>query len=439
MKQQEIAEIDPEPPSTGIQSRSESPELSGNAHFYNFKTLIPARELTQPDFNIFAFRQEFFPEVSDKCWNDWRWQLKNRICRSWDLERFIALSPQEKSARSMENLLPLSITPYYMSLVSGTGPDDPIRKSVVPTEHELINRPGEEEDPLHEDRDSPVPGIVHRYPDRVLFLATRFCSTYCRYCTRSRIVGQRGAYGIDRWNACIDYINNNQDVRDVLISGGDPLTLSDSQLEYILGRLRRIKHVEIIRIGSKVPAVLPQRITRSLCGMLKKYHPLFMSLHFTHPRELTEESARACARLADAGIPTGSQTVLLKGINDCVSTMKELNHKLLMARVRPYYLYQCDPIPGSGHFRTTMQKGLDIIQGLRGHTSGYAVPHYVIDLPGGGGKTPVLPDYYQGQDNKGQIFKNFENRIFIYPEPLKTAFSSGMNMVSPENVTRGEQ
>lgn len=339
----------------------------------------------------------------------------------------------------MENLLPLSITPYYMSLVSGTSPDDPIRKSVVPTEYELIKRPGEEEDPLHEDSDSPVPGIVHRYPDRVLFLATGFCSTYCRYCTRSRIVGQRGAYGMERWNACIDYINNNQDVRDVLISGGDPLTLSDNQLEYILGRLRRIKHVEIIRIGSKVPAVLPQRINRSLCGMLKKYHPLFMSLHFTHPRELTEESARACARLADAGIPTGSQTVLLKGINDCVSTMKELNHKLLMARVRPYYLYQCDPIPGSGHFRTTMQKGLDIIQGLRGHTSGYAVPHYVIDLPGGGGKTPVLPDYYQGQDNKGQIFKNFENRIFIYPEPLKSTFPSGMNMVSPENVTRGKQ
>jgi lysine 2,3-aminomutase len=439
MKQQEIAEIDPEPPSTGIQSQNEFPELSGNAYCYNLKTLIPPRELTQPDFNVLEFRQEFFPEVSDKCWNDWRWQLKNRICRSRDLERFIALSPQEKSARSMENLLPLSITPYYMSLVSGTDPDDPVRKSVVPTEHELIKGPGEEEDPLHEDRDSPVPGIVHRYPDRVLFLATGFCSTYCRYCTRSRIVGQRGAYGMERWNACIDYINNNLDVRDVLISGGDPLTLSDNQLEYILAGLRRIKHVEIIRIGSKVPAVLPQRITRNLCGMLKKYHPLFMSLHFTHPRELTEESARACARLADAGIPTGSQTVLLKGINDCVSTMKDLNHKLLMARVRPYYLYQCDPIPGSGHFRTTMQKGLEIIQGLRGHTSGYAVPHYVIDLPGGGGKTPVLPDYYQGQDSKGQIFKNFENRIFRYPESLKPSFSSGMNMVSPENVTRGKQ
>lgn len=439
MKQQEILEIDPEPPSTVIQSQAEPPKLSGNERFYNFKTLIPARKLTLLDFNILEFRQNFFPEVSDKSWNDWRWQLKNRICRSRDLERFIALSPQEKSSRFMENLLPLSITPYYMSLFAGTSPDDPIRKCVVPTEHELIKRPGEEEDPLQEDRDSPVPGIVHRYPDRVLFLATGFCSTYCRYCTRSRIVGQRGDYGIESWNACIAYINNNRTVRDVLISGGDPLTLNDNQLEYILSRLRRIRHVEIIRIGSKVPAVLPQRITRSLCGMLKKYHPLFMSLHYTHPRELTDESEIACARLADSGIPTGSQTVLLKGINDGLSTMKELYHKLLMARVRPYYLYQCDPIPGSGHLRTTMQKGLEIIQGLRGHTSGYAVPHYVIDLPGGGGKTPVLPDYYQGQDSKGQIFKNFENRIFRYPELLKPTFSSGMNMVSPENVTRGKQ
>ncbi len=439
MRQQETTEIDPEPPSAGVQSQDEPPELSVTTCVYDLKTFIPAIELTPSDFNVLEFRQKFFPVISDKCWNDWRWQLKNRICRSRDLERFIALSPQEKSARSMENLLPLSITPYYMSLVTGTEPDNPIRKSVVPTDHELIKSPGEEEDPLHEDMDSPVPGIVHRYPDRVLFLATGFCSTYCRYCTRSRIVGQRGAPGIERWNACIDYIDNNQDVRDVLISGGDPLTLGDDQLEYIIKRLRKIEHVEIIRIGTKVPAVLPQRITPALCGMLKKHHPLFVSLHFTHPRELTDEAVTACTRLADAGIPLGSQTVLLKGINDSVVIMKELNQKLLKTRVRPYYLYQCDPIPGSGHFRASMQTGLDIIQGLRGHTSGYAVPQYVIDLPGGGGKTPVLPDYYQGRTMNGQVFRNFENKYFVYPEPSEPAVFSGMNMVNPENIIKGKQ
>jgi len=439
MKQSELTEVEPEPPSPGT-----SP-LAGHSinqkvdDFHGLKAFFPASQKPQPYADISDFRQKHFSMISDKSWNDWRWQLKNRICRSRDLEKYLILSPGEKAVMSMENLLPLSVTPYYMSLVQEADHKDPIRKSVIPTEHELIKGPGEKEDPLHEDRDSPVPGIVHRYPDRVLFLATGFCSTYCRYCTRSRMVGQRGAYGAEKWDLCIDYIRRNKAVRDVLISGGDPLTMNDEKLEYILKKLRRISHVEIIRIGTKVPAVLPQRITGKLCAMLKRYHPLFMSLHFTHPGELTAESAAACTRLADSGIPMGSQTVLLKGINDDPGTMKELNHKLLKVRVRPYYLYQCDPIPGSGHFRTTMEKGLEIIRGLRGHTSGYAVPQYVIDLPGGGGKTPVLPEYYQGRTMHGLQFINFENKCFVYPEQSGPADFSARNLVSPENISGGKQ
>lgn len=418
MKQQDLVEIEPEPPSPG--------EACLDENFLKNETngfVIPdsffryAEKHYSPD-PVSDFRQRHFPGVSLKSWNDWRWQLKNRICRARDLEKYIMLSPAERAASTLENLLPLSITPYYMSLVHETDSEDPVRKCVIPNVRELIKGPGEDDDPLHEDQDSPVPGIVHRYPDRVLFLSTGFCSTYCRYCTRSRIVGQRGVYGIEKWNQGIEYVQSNPQVRDVLISGGDPLTMNDDQLEYLLKGLRQIRHVEIIRIGSKVPAVLPQRITRKLCAMLKKYHPLYMSLHFTHPCELTDESMQACSKLARAGIPLGSQTVLLKGVNDNPETMKKLNHKLLQARVRPYYLYQCDPVPGSGHFRTTMEKGLEIIQGLRGHTSGYAVPQYVIDLPGGGGKIPVLPGYYQGRNEQGQVFKNFENKIFAYPEPL---------------------
>lgn len=418
MKQQELVEIEPEPPS--------SREACLDRHFLknepdNFEIPDSFFRYTEKRYSpdlVSDFRQKHFPGISPRNWNDWKWQLKNRICRAKDLEKYLELSPAEKEAITLENLLPLSITPYYMSLIHETDSNDPVRKCVIPNVKELIRGPGEEDDPLHEDRDSPVPGIIHRYPDRVLFLTTGFCSTYCRYCTRSRIVGQRGVYGIEKWNQGMEYIRNNPGIRDVLISGGDPLTMNDDQLEYLLKGLRQIRHVEIIRIGSKIPAVLPQRINRKLCAMLKKYHPLYMSLHFTHPRELTDETMEACLRLAQAGIPLGSQTVLLKDINDEPEIMKKLNHRLLQARVRPYYLYQCDPIPGSGHFRTTMEKGLEIIQGLRGHTSGYAVPQYVIDLPGGGGKTPVLPGYYQGRSEQGQIFKNFENKVFIYPEPL---------------------
>ncbi|RQD68259.1 MAG: KamA family radical SAM protein [Desulfonatronovibrio sp. MSAO_Bac4] len=439
MKQQELVEIEPEPPSTFAAGPDNSflsnlPEnIAVSDSFFSYTEKHYSPEL------VTDFREKHFPGVSLKDWNNWRWQIKNRICRAKDLEKYLKLSPAEKAAAAVENLLPLSVTPYYMSLVHQTDSSDPVRKCVIPNAMELIKGPGEEDDPLHEDRDSPVPGIIHRYPDRVLFLSTGFCSTYCRYCTRSRIVGQRGVYGIERWKQGVDYVQHNPQVRDVLISGGDPLTMHDNQIEYLLKSLRQIRHVEIIRIGTKVPAVLPQRITKNLCAMLKKYHPLYMSLHFTHPRELTNESMKGCFRLAQAGIPLGAQTVLLKGVNDEPEIMKRLNNRLLQARVRPYYLYQCDPVPGSGHFRTTIKKGLDIIQGLRGHTSGYAVPQYVIDLPGGGGKTPVLPGYYQNRSEYGHVFKNFENKVFFYPELSAGNDFINLNLISADSAAGGRQ
>jgi lysine 2,3-aminomutase len=277
--------------------------------------------------------------------------------------------------------------------------------------------PGEASDPLSEGNHSPVPNIVHRYPDRVLFLVTGFCSVYCRYCTRSHMVAKDKCHiGIKAWESGLQYIREHPEIRDVLISGGDPLTMSDQQIEYLLARLRSIEHVEIIRIGTKVPVVLPQRITRSLVNIFRKYHPLYLSIHFTHPDEITPEVKEACDRLANAGIPLGSQTVLLKGINDDVTVMKKLMQGLLRIRVRPYYLYQCDPILGSAHFRTPIDKGLEIIRGLRGHTTGYAVPQYVVDAPGGGGKIPLLPDYFQGREDNYVMLKNYEGNIYKYPD-----------------------
>lgn len=288
---------------------------------------------------------------------------------------------------------------------------------MVPVLDEFIISQGEASDPLSEEHDSVVPGLVHRYPDRVLFLVTGFCAAYCRYCTRSHMVASQKCHqGVHAWLPALHYIRENKQIRDVLISGGDALTMPDKHIDFLLSALRNIPHVEMIRIGTKVPMVLPQRITRSLVAILKKYHPLFISIHATHPDEITPESSQAMQRLANAGIPLGSQTVLLKGINDDVETMKSLMHKLLMNRVRPYYLYQCDPILGSAHFRTPVSKGLEIIDGLRGHTSGYAVPHYVIDAPGGGGKIPLLPDYLQGREGGNLILRNYEGKTFHYPD-----------------------
>lgn len=364
------------------------------------------------------FLQQYFPQATEKDWCNWRWQLKNSVRTTEQLSRFIRLSENEiRPDHTINDSLPIRITPYYLSLLESNNPDQPLRKSVVPVFDEFIASPGEASDPLSELHDSPVPNIVHRYPDRVLFLVTGFCSAYCRYCTRSHMVAKDKCHiGIKAWEPGIQYIREHPEVRDVLISGGDPLTMPDAHIEYLLSRLRTIPHVEIIRIGTKVPVVLPQRISRSLVAIFRKFHPLFLSIHFTHPDEITPEVRDACEKLANAGIPLGSQTVLLRGVNDDVAVMKKLMHGLLKIRVRPYYLYQCDPILGSAHFRTPIEKGLEIIHGLRGFTSGYAVPQYVVDAPGGGGKIPLLPEYYQGREGDFVILKNYEGNLYRYPD-----------------------
>ena len=385
-----------------------------------FSPGAPPGRAPRSTFQTRAFRKAFYPNIADRDWNDWHWQARNRLRTLAQLEQVLVLSDDERKALSDgESMLPVSITPYYMSLVSRDDRNQPLRRTVIPTTAEFHRGLGEADDPLGEDGDSPMPGLVHRYPDRVLLLVTDFCSSYCRYCTRSRVVGHGGiAPGEARLAAAFDYIRRTPAIRDVLISGGDPLALSDERLDWILSSLRRIPHVEFLRIGTKMPAVLPQRITPELCRTLRKYHPLWMSLHFLHPDECTPESFQACTRLADAGVPLGSQTVLLAGVNDDVETMKNLVHRLLMMRVRPYYLYQCDPISGSAHFRTPVSKGLEIIEGLRGHTTGYAVPNYVIDAPGGGGKIPLQPNYVVGRDGEDLLLRNFRGQTYRYPDPV---------------------
>jgi len=418
---------DDEPPSRRLSINTPHPAYPADFYPISLKhtTAIPAarmllsRQSSKSTPKTRAFRRAFYPEISDREWNDWQWQITHTIRSYEKLSRILTLSSDESQVETLSQL-PLSITPHYLSLLSADDPDQALRRSVVPSVNELIKMECESDDPLGEDHQSPVPGLVHRYPDRVLFLLLDSCSTYCRYCTRSRVVGQGGiSSSLARWEKAIEYIRKTPAIRDVLLSGGDPMTLSDERLEWVLSRLRAIDHVEIIRIGTKVTTVLPQRITPKLVKMLKQYHPLWMSLHFTHPDECTPETYRACAMLADAGIPLGSQTVLLKGINDSVDTMKSLMHNLMKMRVRPYYLYQCDPISGSGHFRTSIDKGLEIIRGLRGFTSGYAVPTYVVDAPGGGGKIPLTPDYVQGHTNENIVLTNYENKTCTYPDPIQ--------------------
>jgi lysine 2,3-aminomutase len=376
---------------------------------------------TPSDNKTRYFREKFYPATTDVQWDSWHWQVQNRICTPRALAGLIELSPDEAGTfTQLKTKLPMGITPYYASLLFESTPDHPVRRTVVPTVHEFFRVPGEEDDPLNEESHTQLPGLVHRYPDRALFLVSSFCATYCRYCTRSRLVGRgKIAPSRARLEKAIDYIRCTPAIRDVLLSGGDPLTLSDEKLDWILSRLREIPHVEIVRIGTKTPAVLPQRITPELVRMLRKYHPLWMSLHFTHPDECTPESYAACERLADAGIPLGSQTVLLKGINDNVPTMKSLMHHLMKMRVKPYYLYQCDPVAGSSHFRTSVARGLEVIRGLRGHTSGYAVPSYVIDAPGGGGKIPLLPNYVVDTTDTEVVLQNYEGRQFRYPNTVE--------------------
>lgn len=409
-----------EPPSGEDLSSIElvlSTALSGEKPFG--KTQIPNSDFKVLSPETRSFRARFFSGATDKQWNSWRWQIQNSYTSFKKLSEILDVSTiDDVDFLSKSRKLPLRITPYYASLLYGKPIDYPLIKSVVPNKLELIVSPGEEIDPLHEDAMCPVENLVHRYPDRTLMLSTGFCSVYCRYCTRSHMVAkEKKHFGIKAWERSLAYIRSNPAVRDVVISGGDPLTMPDKHLEFLLASLRAIPHVEIIRVGTKVPMVLPQRITMNLVKMLKKYHPLYMSIHAIHPAEITPESIEACTRIANAGIVMGSQTVLLKGINDDVETMKNLMHKLLKIRIRPYYIYQCDPIPGSSHFRTPVAKGLEIIQGLRGFTSGYAIPHFVIDAPGGGGKIPLLPEYYQGREGDYVVMKNFEGKLFKYYDP----------------------
>ncbi len=362
-------------------------------------------------------RKELFGNISDEDWNDWRWQFRNRITTFEELKEYIPLTKEEDDPEIL-NKLRMAITPYYLSLIDPHDPYDPIRKQAIPTTYELYRSPSDLEDPLHEDIDSPTPGLTHRYPDRVLFLVTENCSMYCRHCTRRRFAGKHDkAPPQDQIDKCIEYIKETPAIRDVLLSGGDALLISDHILEDILIKLKAIPHVEIIRIGSRTPVVMPQRITPELCQMLKKYHPLWFNTHFNHPNEITDDSKRACEMLADAGIPLGNQSVLLRGVNDCVHIMKKLVQDLVKVRVRPYYIYQCDLSIGLEHFRTTVAQGIDIIEGLRGHTSGLCVPTFVVDAPGGGGKIPVMPDYVISQGNQRVVLRNFEGVITTYDEP----------------------
>lgn len=424
--------IEAEPPSNGTGSgacASTATATTPDTHRASFAAIFPPPRARRqaPTFRFpigditNEFRKRFYPQAGRDEWNDWRWQVRNRIKSLKELSRIFVLSEDESSAVARHTgALPVGITPYYASLMARDNPQDPLRRTHIPVNNEYVKAPGEFDDPLGEDHDAAVPGLVHRYPDRVLFLTTGFCSTYCRYCTRSRMVGDAGgeySFNYAQWEMALDYLRRHTEVRDVLLSGGDPLTLADEKLEWLLSRLRAIPHIEFLRIGTKVPMVLPQRITRDLVRMLRRYHPLWMSIHATHPAELTPEAQAATARLADAGIPLGSQTVLLKGINDTLATIRSLMHGLLRFRVKPYYLYQSDPISGSSHFRTPVATGLAIIQGLRGHTTGYAVPHLVIDAPGGGGKIPILPDYVVGREGDDLILRNFEGGIYRYADP----------------------
>jgi lysine 2,3-aminomutase len=422
MEEESLLEEDAEPPGGRTCTEQQEPRRETAAEDRGvpvFPAVHQARFPVESSSREKAFRKHFFPHTNQKEWKDWQWQMRNRVCDLRSLERVIVLSDDEREAfQNASASLPLAITPYFLSLIDPSDPLQPLRRTVVPTIQEQTRKWGEENDPLNEDDHSPVPAIVHRYPDRVLFLVSEFCSSYCRYCTRSRRVGraEKGGGTVDRWKQGIAYIAAHPEIRDVLLSGGDPLTLSDDKLEWLLGSLRGIPHLEMIRIGTKVPAVMPMRITSDLVKMLRRFHPLWMSIHMTHPDELTESTARACERLADAGIPLGSQTVLLAGINDDVETMKRLFQGLLTMRVKPYYLYQCDPIPGSSHFRTPVARGIEIIRGLRGFTSGYAAPSYVIDAPAGGGKIPLLPDYVVGREDGYLLLRNYEGRLFRYPD-----------------------
>jgi lysine 2,3-aminomutase len=368
-----------------------------------------------------ARKTKYFGNVPEADWNDWKWQVRNRITSVEQLKKFLPLTEKEQDdIRAVLGRFRMAITPYYLTLINPDDPDDPVMLQAVPGIEELHVSPVDLADPLDEDRDSPVPGLTHRYPDRVLLLITDQCAMYCRHCTRRRFAGQKDAESTkDRIEKAIDYIRKTPQVRDVLLSGGDALMLSDEKLEWIVSELRKIDHVEIIRLGTRTPVVCPQRITDDLVGMLRKYHPIWINTHFNHYNEITSESAAAIAKLADAGIPLGNQSVLLRGVNDCVNIMRVLVTRLAQMRVRPYYLYQCDLSTGIEHFRTPISKGIEIIEGLRGHVSGFCVPTFVVDAPGGGGKIPVMPNYVLSVSPSRTVLRNYEGVITTYTEPAE--------------------
>lgn len=363
-------------------------------------------------------RAPIYKDVPDEKWNDWRWQLSNRLNSLDDIEKVLPLDESERKALQTQGIFRVDVTPYFISLIDPDDPEDPIRLQIIPRAEEQQAFTAMMEDSLSEDRHSPVPGLVHRYPDRVLMLVTTQCASYCRYCTRSRIVGDPGqTFKREEFEMQIEYLKRTPQVRDVLLSGGDPLVLAPKILEELLGRLREIPHIEIVRIGSRVPVFMPMRVTQELCDMLEKYHPLWMNIHVNHSNEISLELEQACDRLTRAGIQLGNQAVLLAGVNDNVHIQRDLVHKLVRIRVRPYYLYQCDLVEGAGHFRTPVAKGIEIMEGLRGHTSGYAVPQYIVDAPGGGGKIPLMPNYLMSMSDHKIILRNFEGFITTYEEP----------------------
>lgn len=362
--------------------------------------------------------QGLWADVPVEDWNRWRWQMANRLTTVGDLERHMVLTREEKAGCLFANRkLALGITPYFFNLLDREDADCPIRRQVIPRVEEITSAPEELTDPVGEEGTKPVEGLIHRYPDRVLFLVTDQCAAYCRYCTRSRLVSNAQDYNFHaELEGGLAYIEAHPEVRDVLLSGGDPLLLNDKKLDYLLGRLRAIPHVEFVRIGSRIPVFLPQRITPELCAVLRRHGPVWMSIHVNHPRECTWELKEACERLTcEGGVPLGNQSVLLKGVNDNLETMRSLVHRLLMMRVRPYYLYQCDLITGSQHLRTDVRTGIEIVRGLRGYTTGYGVPQFVIDAPGGGGKVPVNPDYVQAITEEEVVMRNFQGKEFRYP------------------------
>jgi len=361
---------------------------------------------------------DLWNDVKEEEWNDWRWQLKNRVTSYEALSKIVTLIPEEiEAVKHMRGKFSMAITPYWASMMDPINPFCPIRRQAIPLNAEFEEDEHELVDPCGEDKDATVAGLVHRYPDRVLLLATENCGMYCRHCTRRRLVGDSGSnLSKDRLEKAYEYLRSNKKIRDVLISGGDPFMLEDEKLEDILKNIRAIAHIEFMRIGTRLPVTLPQRITEDFVAMLKKYNPLWISIHCNHPKELTKQARKALDMLADAGFPLGSQTVLLKGINDRVYTMKRLMHELLKTRVRPYYIYQCDLARGTKHFRTSVSTGLAIMEKLRGHTSGYAVPTYVIDAPSGGGKIPVSPNYVVSYEDGVYTLRNYKGKLYQYYE-----------------------